>query len=55
VFPVTSRKKNHWFDVAYSDMLILGIYYALWDIIVKSIIQKATEMLNACQKMPEKL
>jgi hypothetical protein len=25
------------------------------DIIVKSIIQKATEMLNACQKMPEKL
>jgi hypothetical protein len=24
------------------------------DIIVKSIIQKATEMLNACQKMPEK-
>ena len=25
------------------------------DIIVKSIIQKATEMLNACQKMTEKL
>jgi hypothetical protein len=24
VFPVTSRKKNHWFAVAYSDMFILG-------------------------------
>jgi hypothetical protein len=24
-------------------------------IIVKNIIQKATEMLNACQKMPEQL
>jgi hypothetical protein len=25
------------------------------DIVVKNIIQKATEMLNACQKMPEQL
>ena len=24
VFPVTSREKNHWFAVAYSDMFILG-------------------------------